>query len=351
MRDLARSMSVLTAEIYEMQGPRELALREEDIALDSLGANEVVGRTIVSVVSPGTEVAAYVGAPPLRPMKVYPRVNGYCNVAEVLAVGNAVEGVAVGDRISTHQSHRSAFRCDASRINAVLRPDDDATAQASLYLWHLGYYPLQRAGVNAGANVAVIGLGTLGLTAVAMAEVAGCNVVAVSGRASARAKAAELGAGATLGKADAAGVRDWAAEQTDGVGVDLVISTSNDWEDWRRALELARDGGAVAVIGFPGRGLPAPEFNPLDSRYLYDKELTIFTCGNPPDVDVPPRALRDTLKRNYSYLAGMIRTGRIPATSIVNETVDWRALDSVYRRMADREDGLYTVALDWSSHD
>lgn len=343
-------MRVISADIYEMQGPGELVLRREEIDVTSIGPTEVVGRTIVSVISPGTEVAAYTGAPPLRPMKVYPRVNGYCNVAEVLAVGSAVDGVGVGDRISTHQSHRSAFRCDASRINAVLRPPDDATAQASLYLWHLGYYPLQRVGVTAGANVAVIGLGTLGLTAVAMAAVAGCNVIGLSGRESARAKAEELGARATLGKIDAATARAWAFEQTDGVGVDLVISTSNDWEDWRLALEIARDGGAIAVIGFPGRGLPAPDFNPLDSRYIYDKELSIFTCGNPPAVDVPPRALRYTLKRNYIYLAGMIRAGRIPTTAIVTETVDWSALDSVYRRMANREDGLYSVALDWRSH-
>lgn len=340
-------MTKLISDIYELVGPRQLVLRQETIDLDRLGPNEVAARTIVSVVSPGTELAAYVGAPPLRPMKVYPRVNGYCNVAEVVAVGTGVAGVRAGDRISTHQSHRSAFRCDAGRINAVLSQHDDAIAQATLYLWHLGYYPLLRGGVHAGHNVAVLGLGTLGLTAVAMSKLAGCNVLAFSERAGARQKAIEFGADLALVKSDLKMFRERLPEVTSGVGIDLVISTSNSWEDWEFALQIARDGGAIAVLGFPGRGLGPPEFNPLGSQYLYDKELTIISCGNPPACDVAPRDLRFTLKRNYSYLSGIIRQQRIPAAAIVSEVVDWVELEEVYRRMEQREDGLLTVALKW----
>jgi threonine dehydrogenase-like Zn-dependent dehydrogenase len=340
-------MAKLISDIYELAGPHQLVLRQETIDLDDLKPNEVAARTVVSVLSPGTELAAYVGAPPLRPIKVYPRVNGYCNVAEVVAVGAAVEGVRTGDQISTHQSHRSAFRCDAGRINAVLSSQDDAIAQATLYLWHLGYYPLIRGGVQAGHNVAILGLGTLGLTAVAMSKLAGCNVVAYSDRAIARQKALEFGADLVLAKADMAISQKKLREVTNGVGVDLIIFTSNSWEDWEFALQTARDGGAIAVLGFPGRGLGSPEFNPLGSQHLYDKELTIISCGNPPACDVSPRDLRFTLKRNYAYLSSIIRQQRIPATAIVSDVVDWRELNRVYRRLEQREDGLMTVALKW----
>lgn len=340
-------MSVISAKIYEMLGPRDLYLREETIDLGAVGDTEVVGKTIVSVISPGTEIAAYIGAPPLRPMKIYPRVNGYCNVAEVLAVGKDVEGIKVGDRISTHQSHRSAFCCDQTRVNAVLQDGDDATAQATLYLWHLGYYPLLRAGATAGTNVAVIGLGTLGLTAVAAAKLAGCNVIAMSNREAAQQQAIDFGAKSAFGLKEIDVTKNWANEQFPGAGVDLVISTSNAWHDWQVALEIARDGGAIAVVGFPGRGLPQADFNPLDSRYIYDKELTIYACGNPPAVDVIPRDIRFTLLRNYEYLGEMIRQDRFPAKKIVSETVSWDQLDSVYTRMADREEGLITAALQW----
>lgn len=340
-------MSTIIADIYELSGPRQLSLCQEKIDLGKVAPQEIVGRTIVSVVSPGTEVAAYSGAPPLRPMKVYPRVNGYCNVAEVIAVGSEVTGVKVGDRVLTQQSHRSAFHCHQSKVNAVLRADDDTIAQATSYLWHLGYYPLLRAQVSAGFNVAILGLGTLGLTAVGMARFAGCNVLAISDRDWARQKASEFGADAVSGKGNIDATKRWIADHTNGVGADLVISTSNDWEDWRTALEMTRDGGAIAVVGFPGRGLSNPTFNPLASQYIYDKELTIYSCGNPPACEVSPRDLRFTLSRNYAFLSQIIRAGRIPAKCIVSEAIDWRDLDDLYQRMAHRQQGLLTAALQW----
>jgi threonine dehydrogenase-like Zn-dependent dehydrogenase len=340
-------MNVIKAKIYELLGPHELHLREEVINLNTIGDTEVVGKTIVSVVSPGTEIAAYTDAAPLRPMKVYPRLMGYCNIAEVVAIGKNVNSIKVGDRISTNQSHRSAFACDQSCVNAVLRDEDDATAQAALYLWHLGYYPLLRAGVTAGSNVAVIGLGLLGLTTVGVAKLAGCIVVAMSNREVALQQALDFGADSAISLKDLDAVNFLVEEQFPNVGIDLVISTSNSWDDWKVALEISRDGGAIAVVGFPGRGLPQASFNPLDSRYIYDKELTIYACGNPPAVNVSPRDIRFTLLHNYEYLGEMIRQGRLQAKSIITETTSWDQLDRIYTRMANREEGLITAALQW----
>ena len=342
-------MKTIISKVYELTGPRTLNVREEPINLGDIGSNDIVAETIVSVISPGTEVAAYIGLPPLRPMKVYPRVNGYCNVASVLAVGKNVVDIKVGDRVSTHQSHRSAFRCHRSKVNSVLKPGDDAVSHATLYLWHLGYYPLIRSKAVAGMNVAIIGLGTLGLASVGAANLAGCNVIAVSDREWARQKAKDLGAKYMVSKKGLRESKSELEQATLGMGVDLVISTSNDWDDWRLALDIARDGGSIAIVGFPGRGTSLPEFNPLASQYIYDKELTIYACGNPPACDVSARDVRFNLSRNYLYLDEMIRTNRIDGRKLVSEIGAWTELDSIYKRMADREPGLLTVALDWAA--
>lgn len=341
-------MNKISAEIFELQGPGQLVLKTEEIDLESIGPDEIVAKTIVSVVSPGTEIAAYTGAAPLRPMKIYPRVNGYCNVAEVVAVGSGIDDLRVGHRIATHQSHRSAFKCARSSINAILRDEDDPIALATLPLWHLGYYALLRAQAVAGMNVAIVGLGTLGLTTIAMAKMAGCSVVGLSNRQSAQAKAIEFGAKAAAPTGDISALKAWLQTQFPETGVDLVITTSNSWQDWRVALEAVRDGGAISTLGFPGRDLPHADFNPLDSRYLYDKELSIFACGAPPALNVSPRNLRFTLSRNYAYLADMLRQDCLPSREIVSDIVDYRNLDNIYKRLAGREPELLTVALQWT---
>ena len=340
-------MSTIVSKIYEMTAPYDLKVREEEIDTYHIEDDHVVAKTICSVVSPGTEVAAYIGSPPLRPMKVYPRVNGYCNIAEVVAIGNGVEEIRIGDRISTHQSHRSAFICHQNRINSVLKDGDNAIEHASLYLWHLGYYPLIRSGIKPGANVLVVGLGTLGLTAVAASNLAGCNTIAISDQEWACNKANVFGASSTSCRKDINELNNWVSEKTLGIGVDLVVLTSNSWGDWQLSMELVRDGGTIAIVGFPGRGVGTPDFNPLDSRYIYDKELSILACGNPPACDVPPRELRFTLKRNYTYLDEMIRQKRLPAKEIISEEVHWTELESLYKRMESREPNLLTAVLQW----
>src|SRR5438045_3486196 len=97
--------------LYELQSPGLLMKKEVELDDRNLGPSHVLAETRYSVVSTGTEIAAWLGKPPLRPSKAYPRPVGYCNLARVLGVGSAISDVSPGDHILTHQSHRTAFIC------------------------------------------------------------------------------------------------------------------------------------------------------------------------------------------------------------------------------------------------
>lgn len=328
-----------------LRNPGVVAFEDGEITLGDLAADELVGETLVTVISPGTEMAAYSGAPALRDGVVYPRLVGYCNVARVLAVGSRVGAVRQGDRVVTFQSHRSAFRCKANAVIAILPESADSARSAAAYLYHLGYSALLKADFKPGCNVAVVGLGALGIATVSLASVGGGNVVAFSGHASGRARALQAGAKAAWSRDD-----DWSARldaETDGTGIDIVVTTSNDWRDWQLALQLARREGVVAVLGFPGRGAPLPDFNPLASKYFYVKQLRLIACGFSPECDAPAYDVRFTLKRNMAYLLGLIDSGRLNTAALVTETRNWRDIESVYRRLAAREPELVTAALQW----
>lgn len=323
------------AVVWRLHGPHDLLAEHEPLAAP--GPGEIACRTLVSAVSPGTELAAWAGLPPLRPMRVYPRVNGYCNVAEVTAVGEGVESLKPGDVVPSFQSHRSAFVCPAPAILATVPEDADPVACATTYLFHLGYAALLRAGLTAGHKVAVIGMGAIGLGTVAVAKLSGAAAVALTNQDDSLAEA--MGAYAVAR-------RDESALEVAG-HADIVVVTSNGWDDWRLALELARPGGTIAVLGFPGRGEPAPTFNPLDSRWLYDKQLAILGCGMVPDIEAEARDLRFTLARTFPWLLERVAHGELPARLLVSDVVPWDALPQVYRRLEAREKGLVTCVLDW----
>lgn len=336
----------LDAVIYELTAPRQLSRTTHRLDIGDLAVDQIAARTIVSAISPGTEVAAYSGAPPLRPSKVYPRLIGYCNIAEVIAVGSAVKSIAVGDRIATSQSHRSAFICKVSDVMATIPADMDIGEAATTYLFHLGYNAILRCNVQSGHNVAVVGLGTLGLATAAVAYLGGARVFGFSNQKQPN-DMASFGLDRIFRK-DAESALSSISEATNGTGIDVVITTSNAWDDWLLALQLTRIGGVIGVIGFPGRGCALPPFNPLDSQYLYDKQLSIVACGYSPDHDLPVQDMRHSLKRNYRYLLDALRCRRLPGSALISETVSWEDLDTIYKRMDAHDANLRTCILRWT---
>lgn len=329
-----------------LNGPHDLEFQDGSIDPSDLKENEIIAETLYSVISPGTETAAYRGDPPLRPGNPYPRVVGYCNVAKVLVTGKRVTRLSSGDLIYTFQSHRSAFKCEESSVVFELPDGADPVLCATTYLYHLGYNALLKGGYAPGYNVAVIGLGALGLTTVALAAVLGGNVYACSARESGCRHAKQMGARQVFDKSDKT-LFDQIEADTNETGIDLVVTTSNSWEDWLLALRLARNGGAIAALGFPGRGVDPPAFNPLSPQYFYVKQLQITACGYTPHNDLPPGDMRFNIKRNCQFLLGLILSGRLKPESIVSEVVGWDTIEQVYKRMIEKDRSLITCALTW----
>ena len=108
-------MSKIASRVASLISPGKVQFITEELSFN-LEENDILCESLVSVISPGTELAAYRGAPPLRPGVTYPRLVGYCNVARVLAKGVGVNNIELGDRVLTLQSHRSHFKIKTSEV-------------------------------------------------------------------------------------------------------------------------------------------------------------------------------------------------------------------------------------------
>ena len=331
---------ILTSEVVRLVAPRTLVSETTTLDTAALADDEIVVITRCSTISPGTELAAYVGLPPLRPGSIYPRYLGYCNCGEVIAAGSRVTGISVGDRVLTHAAHRSSYRISQHEVLARVPPNIEPDKASVTYLFHLGYSAMLRANVQAGQHVAVVGLGALGIGSVAVAQLMGAEVFAVSNRESALLRARRCGAKTVLVADDTA---------FDKVDADVVVSTSNTWADWKLALRLVRRGGVVAVLGFPGRGEPPPPFNPLDSQYFYDKQITLMGVGQ--DLDQVPgsRSPSPQLRANMRYLLDAIGNGRLPAAEFSSQVRPASELAAAYDDLIARRHDVLTYVLRWAA--
>lgn len=330
------------ATVAVLTAPGQLEMQQQELA--PLGADEILCETISSMISPGTELAAYRGLPPLRPSVVYPRVQGYCNVARVLAVGDKVTGLAPGDRVLTHMSHRSHFVIPQAQVLVQLEADADAAMVACAYLFHLGYSAVLSGNVRPGSRVTVVGLGVLGLTSVAMAALAGAQVSAVSEHERSNDIARHMGAATVWPRKDLDAALDGEMPLSD-----VVISTTNAWSDWTRALRIAALRGTIAVLGFPGRGEPPPATNPLDSQYFYQKQLRIEATGLVAEHADPRGFNRFNQRDNLRFLVDQIASGRLNPAPLVAGSFAGRELDQAYRSLMNRDNGAITYELKWAN--
>jgi threonine dehydrogenase-like Zn-dependent dehydrogenase len=325
-----------------LEAPRQLVWREE--ALGEPGPGHHLVRALASAISPGTELAAWTGAPPLRPGPVYPRLIGYCHVAEVLASGAGTSRARPGDRVLSFTSHRSAAHLADADILATV-PDSIGSAAASVaYLFHLGYDAVLKGAIRPGARVAVIGLGALGLAATLFATIAGGEVAAISDQPALRDMARAGGASWTGARAGIGAGPPWLNGRAD-----VVITTSNSWADWEMALAAAAPRGLIAVLGFPGRGAGPPPANPLDPRHFYQKQLRIEAVGLAPEQPDTRGFLRFNERDNLAFILGAIEAGRLDPGPYVAHSAPAELLAAAYDELLDRAPGQLTTILTWPS--
>jgi len=335
--------------VVNLTAPGQVAFKNVTLDVSNLGTDEVYAETIYTAISTGTEVAAYVGEKPIRPVSnPYPRVVGYCNVAKIVRVGSGVSEYSPQDMILTFQSHRSSFVCNISEIILKI-PQNNISAQhaAVTFLYHLGYETFLKCNFKPGYNVGVIGMGTLGLATINIGSIVGCgSLYAFSDYQHNLDLAKALGATVAC-KKNYIDIADNIQKETNGVGLDLVVTTSNTWEDWELALKLARDEGTIGVIGFPGRGQPMPTFNPLEPQYLYDKKLSIFYTGYMPDYVIPAKDIRFTRKRNCEFILKKIIDKAIFPEYLIENEYSYLDIEKVYKKILKRDSPIFTAILRW----
>lgn len=236
--------------------PRQISIREEQIPTPK--PDQVQVQTILSGISPGTEMLIYRGEFPeelpvdetiaaLPGIFAYPLQYGYSAVGRVVGIGSEVDPGWMDQRIFAFQPHASHFN---ARPEELLLLPQDLTTENAVFL------PNMETAVNLvmdgapliGEQVAVFGQGIVGLlTTALLAKFSLAGLVTLDRYPSRRQASLELGAHASLDPGDPQVIEQVRAHlQGPGAypGADLVFELSGS----PAALDQA-----IAVAGFSGR--------------------------------------------------------------------------------------------------
>ena len=255
---------------YHLVGPRSLEMHEyEDLPL---GPCDVRLRSVISGISHGTELNLYRGTAPFaekhfdgehrlfmpnetpgfQPLKL-----GYEMVSRVVETGRDVSEVQVGDLVHSPTNHQPT---------TVVNMEEDGKSQIPLQVLPEGVSPDQAvfaalvgvalvavhdAQIKVGDDVAVFGLGTVGLITVQLARLSGAlHVTAIDPMARRREMAVQLGVDLVIDPNESDPGETLKFREGAPHGPDVVIEASGHYDALQAAIRAAHMGGKVVTLGY-----------------------------------------------------------------------------------------------------
>jgi L-iditol 2-dehydrogenase len=304
---------------------------------------EVLIRTEVTLISPGTERAFFLGLP--NAQGNFPSYPGYSNVGRVIALGEPAPGasgfqVAVGDRVVSSGGHASHVVARAGRCWRV----PDALPDTEAAYFNLGAIALQgvrKARIELGEPVLVVGLGLIGNLALQLARLQGAfpalGLDLDGGR---REIAATSGADACFDPAVPESA-DALAAATDGRGPAVVIEATGHPDAVNEALARAGHHARVVLLAST-RGTTEANFY----RDVHKKGLTVL--GAHANV-VPPHDSSPgfwTLSDDTRTVLRLLAAGRLRVAQLTSRQFPWREAPQAYEQLASwRKDALGMLLL------
>lgn len=287
----------------------------------------------------------------------YPQILGHEPVGEVVAAGQGVRDFKPGDRVAMEPSLTCGHCefCRAGRHNLcvhsrfmggpeaegflrdyVVVPADNAELIPEPLNWHEAtliepvaelVHVYELAPVRVGHTVVVLGCGSIGGIAIAMAKLAGAaEVLACDPVPHRQALARKMGADFVM-DAVADDFLDAVLQRTAGRGADVVYDAAGTPETIQLGLRCTKSGGSYVLIGVP---VPAA-FN-VDLHTAMSRELRI-----------------QTIKRSNHKgceAAALLAAGRIP-TALLTHSLPLEKAQEGFELLSSYGDGVGKLVFDF----
>jgi len=261
--------------------------------------------------------------------KVQNRLDNYKELGYSCAgvvMESAVEGIVPGDRVACGGASANHAEVVLVPKNLVAKVPDGVTLDEASFttVCTIAMQGVRQAEVRLGENVAVIGLGLIGLITIQLLKANGCRVIGLDVSDKYFNLALKLGC-------DECRVSNFSSipmvdSFTNGIGTDAVIITAGTKsnEPVELSLAMARKRSKVIVVGAVGMNIPRSPF--------YEKEIDFrISCSYGPGrydylyeekgVDYPVGFVRWTENRKMTAILDLMNQKRLDVNSLITHKI------------------------------
>ena len=304
------------------------------------GPGEILVRSRVSGISPGTERAWCLGLP--NTPHEWPRPTGYSLIGEVVATGSDVS-LAVGQRVFLPVGHASGALVAARRATPI--PDDVRDEHAALLaMMGVALQGVRKARIELGEDALVIGGGLIGQLAAQFAHIAGAGRVLLADISDARLNVASAcGLAEPVNPQTGTGKTAIAALGQRGQGPEVVIEATGAPEPINDAVKWAAPRGRVVLLGSTRGDTEKVNFY----RDVHKKGLTLIgahAAVRPAEDDAPGYW---TVRHDYQVALRLLASKRLRVDPLITHRFDSTDYQRAYGLLFDWDEGLIGAVLHW----
>ncbi|NQU32405.1 MAG: Gfo/Idh/MocA family oxidoreductase [Bacteroidetes bacterium] len=261
---------------------------------------------------------------------------GYCNVGEVLEVGEEVSNFRKGDRVASNGQH-AEFVCVPKNLAAKIPENVSDEEAAFTVIGSIGLQGIRLCNPTFGETIVVTGLGLIGLLTAQMLLANGCRVIGID-LDQAKLDLAKKWGIHTLNPGKGDDPVKTVMQLTNDIGADaVIISASTKSNDViAQSAQMSRKRGRIILIGVIGLDINRADF--------YEKELTFqvssaYGPGRYDDnyeqkgQDYPISFVRWTEKRNFEAILQAISSGQLKVKPLITEILDLKNYKQIYSNM------------------
>ncbi len=322
-----------------------------DSELEMPQAGQVLVETMVSTISCGTERANITGdlnisiSDDVPEVAVFPRYVGYSSAGVVVAKGDGVTSVEVGDRVAMGGSLHQKYNLLPEKNVVKIEYDNVSFGEAAInYISTFPMAALRKTRLEIGESMLIMGLGILGLLAVSFSKAAGATpVIAVDPVKERREKALSAGADYALDPTDPDFVKN--VKELTGGGVNACIEVTGLGVGLNQALDCMQKFGRIALLGCTRD----KNFTVDYYRRVHGPGITIIGAHTlaRPSFESSPHAFtqRDDVK-TFLKLCAM---GRINVKDMIDEVYSPVDCPAVYERLINDRNFPVVAQFDWTT--
>ena len=260
---------------------------------------------------------------------------GYCNVGEVIAIGDGVSDFTIGERVASNGPHAEVVSVPKNLVAKIPESVSNENATFTI-IGSIGLQGIRLLKPSLGETIVVIGLGLIGLITCQLLKANGCRVIGIDVDQTKCDLAKKWGI-KTLNPVTTNPVKS-VMDLTHNYGADGVLITastkSNDVIS--QAAQMSRKRGRIILVGVVGLDINRADF--------YEKELSFqVSCSYGPGryddsyeqkgLDYPLPYVRWTEKRNFEAILEAIKNGSLNVKELITERVPLEDYNQIYENI------------------